>query len=158
GEELAQLAFPEAVDAPAPQPLPVSRSGRPVASTTPSQASRVLPWHSSSRHPVEPSSRTATHGALALLEQPQVYPDTRPATAQRTILLAEDDFRLASAMRSALELEGESEWNVTVAGTGSRTLELAMAHPPHVILLDLYLPDVDGSEVYRRLRSHPTTR
>jgi CheY-like chemotaxis protein len=157
-EEQARLAFPDEIDAP-PQRLPAPRSARPIASLNQSQGSRVLPWHSSSRHLAETSaSRTPTHGALALLEQPDVYPDARPVTSRHSILLAEDDFRLASAMRSALELEGESAWQVTVASSGSRALELAAANPPHVILLDIFLPDLDGAEVYRQLRINPATR
>jgi PAS domain S-box-containing protein len=40
---------------------------------------------------------------------------------------------------------------------GQRGLELARECKPDVVLLDLHLPDMDGSEVLRRLRSDPRT-
>jgi CheY-like chemotaxis protein len=41
---------------------------------------------------------------------------------------------------------------------GSRGLELARDHRPQLILLDLHLPDMSGSEVLERLRHDPRTR
>jgi signal transduction histidine kinase/CheY-like chemotaxis protein len=41
---------------------------------------------------------------------------------------------------------------------GSLGLELARQHRPDVIVLDLHLPDLDGAEVLRRLRTDPLTR
>ena len=41
---------------------------------------------------------------------------------------------------------------------GSRGLELAHDHCPHLIILDLHLPDVSGDEVLRRLLADPTTK
>lgn len=45
-----------------------------------------------------------------------------------------------------------------IAETGSEGLRLARWNPPTLILLDLMLPDTDGFEVCRRLRSDPSTR
>ncbi len=88
---------------------------------------------------------------MRLLEQPL------PATNSPRILIVEDDPRAAGVIREALELEGEPGWDIQVAGGGERALELASATPPHVVLLDVGLPDVDGAEVYRRLRANPRT-
>ena len=41
------------------------------------------------------------------------------------------------------------------AGTGQETLELAAAHHPDLVLLDINLPDIDGIEVCRRLKAAP---
>jgi two-component system cell cycle response regulator DivK len=43
------------------------------------------------------------------------------------------------------------------AETGQAGLDLAAGHSPDVILLDITLPDMDGYEVARRLRSNPAT-
>jgi DNA-binding response OmpR family regulator len=63
------------------------------------------------------------------------------------VLVVEDERAIAAPLRKGLEREGfEVEW----AETG----EAALAAPPaDVVLLDLRLPDVDGFDVCRRLRS-----
>ena len=40
---------------------------------------------------------------------------------------------------------------------GRQALELARAHRPGLILLDLHLPDISGEEVLARLRQDPQT-
>ncbi|WP_116246059.1 response regulator transcription factor [Nocardiopsis sp. FIRDI 009] len=63
-----------------------------------------------------------------------------------TVLLVEDDVRLADALAGALEGHG---YLVEQA----RTAEAALAAPPvDIVLLDLGLPDMDGIELCRRLR------
>jgi CheY-like chemotaxis protein len=91
--------------------------------------------------------------AVALFEQPLPLPEI----GSPRILIVEDDVAAAGAIRAALELEGEPGWDIQVAGEGQRALELASAVPPEVVLLDVGLPDVDGAEVYRRLRANPLT-
>jgi DNA-binding response OmpR family regulator len=78
--------------------------------------------------------------------------------ARSTILIVEDDPHMARLIRESIELEGEPGWVVQSAGAGLRALELADSAPPDVVLLDVYLPDLDGAEVYRRLRESPATR
>ncbi len=106
------------------------------------------------------SSRPATSGALALLDPPAVEtsPTRKPEVARRAILIVEDDPRMAGLIRAAIELEGEPEWAVRIAGAGLRALELSSETPPDVVLLDVCLPDLDGAEVYSRLRESPVTR
>ena len=43
-------------------------------------------------------------------------------------------------------------YEVEVAGTGADALRLAAEHPPQLVVLDLGLPDIEGTEVCRRLR------
>jgi signal transduction histidine kinase/CheY-like chemotaxis protein len=47
---------------------------------------------------------------------------------------------------------------ISEAATGSDALRLARAEPPDVICLDLKMPDLDGFEVLRTLKSDPATR
>jgi len=51
----------------------------------------------------------------------------------------------------ALRLEG---WAVRTAGTGFAALKTGRGFAPNVVVLDMMLPDMDGLEVLRRLRSH----
>jgi CheY-like chemotaxis protein len=68
------------------------------------------------------------------------------------VLLAEDDETVATAVAVALRLDGiELLW----ARDGAEAIELASADVPDLVLLDLDLPDLDGLEVCRRLRSDP---
>lgn len=62
----------------------------------------------------------------------------------------EDDHRLASTMRRGLEEAGLTADNVY---DGGEAIAAALSTPYDVILLDLMLPEVDGIEVCRTLRS-----
>ncbi len=48
-------------------------------------------------------------------------------------------------------------WAITVAVTGNLGFELARAHPPTAIVLDLHLPDIDGADVLHLLKTTPAT-
>lgn len=66
------------------------------------------------------------------------------------ILVVEDDAAIASLVSTALETRG---WVPLVAGTAATAIALAAERSPQVILLDLGLPDADGIEVVRRVRT-----
>jgi PleD family two-component response regulator len=70
------------------------------------------------------------------------------------ILVVEDDTDIAKMLR--IYFEG-SDYQVTLAERGEEGLEVCRAELPHVILLDIMLPDIDGYEVCRRLRSNLRT-
>ncbi|MBF0124650.1 MAG: response regulator [Magnetococcales bacterium] len=50
-----------------------------------------------------------------------------------------------------------NEYELFMATNGQKALELAEARRPHLILLDIMMPEMDGYEVCRRLKSDPTT-
>lgn len=70
--------------------------------------------------------------------------------AKIKILLIEDDKSISRFVTTALEGNG---YKVTAATTGKEGLTLAASFCPDVILLDLGLPDVDGLEVLKQLRT-----
>jgi CheY-like chemotaxis protein len=71
------------------------------------------------------------------------------------ILVVEDQ----DSIRRMIEaLIGARGYQVTAASTGTKAIDIALADPPDMVLLDLMLPGHDGFEVCRRLRSDPGTR
>lgn len=65
------------------------------------------------------------------------------------ILLVDDEVSIQRALGPLLQTHG---YEVEVAGTGQNALKAAAERPPDLIVLDLGLPDLDGSEVCRRIR------
>lgn len=53
------------------------------------------------------------------------------------------------------ELFGD-DYDLRTAGTGKEAMEIALDFQPDIILLDIMLPDIDGYEICRRLREHPS--
>ena len=66
------------------------------------------------------------------------------------ILLVEDDIEIGRLVRTVLETEGH---RVTVAQTCARGLIDAGSRKPDLVILDLGLPDRDGTEFLRALRT-----
>ncbi len=66
-----------------------------------------------------------------------------------TILLVDDDAGLLSTLSLNLRARGH---DVRTADTGEGALELARRTDPDVVVLDLGLPDLPGTEVLRQLR------
>jgi two-component system, OmpR family, response regulator RegX3 len=70
--------------------------------------------------------------------------------ARRRILLIEDEESISEPLAAALRREG---FDPQVAGTASDGLELFRSRGPELVLLDVMLPDGDGREVLRQIRS-----
>src|SRR6267143_1037635 len=76
---------------------------------------------------------------------------------QRPILIIEDDPDISESLKYNFEREGLP---VVTAPTGEAGLAAALneREPPSLIILDLMLPGMSGSELCRRLRREPQTR
>ena len=79
--------------------------------------------------------------------------DTDPAgdTASH-LLVVDDEPTLRELLAATLRFAG---FTVTSAATGEEALAAARDDPPDLVLLDVMLPDLDGFEVVRRLRTAP---
>jgi two-component system KDP operon response regulator KdpE len=67
-----------------------------------------------------------------------------------TILVIEDTPGIGRALRAALEAR---DYEVVLALTGNDGIEAAAVNDPAAVILDLGLPDMDGTDVCRRIRS-----
>ena len=74
---------------------------------------------------------------------------TPPASGGYRALVVDDEVPLANVVASYLERE---HFEVGIAHNGVDALALARDTDPHVVVLDLALPGIDGLEVCRRLR------
>jgi DNA-binding NarL/FixJ family response regulator len=77
-------------------------------------------------------------------------PSFPPAKVVR-VLIADDDRAFAESLMVALT-EGEQVDVVGMAGDGREAVELALQLRPHVILMDLRMPVIDGLEATRVIR------
>ena len=85
----------------------------------------------------------------------QPAPDAPIQSARPLRIMVVDDNEDAASMLASL-LEA-SDHQVLVEYNARKALELAAEKAPEVCILDIGLPDVDGNELARRLREHPTT-
>jgi len=75
--------------------------------------------------------------------------------ANRKILIVDDISQNIKVLGEALR----GEYTISFAKDGRRAIELARSEtPPDLILLDIMMPDMDGYEVCRELKSHQSTR
>jgi two-component system, OmpR family, response regulator MprA len=66
------------------------------------------------------------------------------------VLVVDDDPAVSGSIVRALRLEG---YAAEASGDGTTALHELALHPPDAVILDLQLPDLDGVEVCRRLRT-----
>ncbi len=74
--------------------------------------------------------------------------------AQERILIVDDDVDTLKLVGLMLQRQG---YQIVVASSGPKALALVQEEPPDLILLDVMMPEMDGFEVARRLRSDPKT-
>ena len=75
---------------------------------------------------------------------------TAPSMDEGTIALLEDDRALRESLRRGLRAEGFTVW---AAATGTEFLQMLEDHSPHLLILDVGLPDADGRDVCRAVRA-----
>ena len=75
----------------------------------------------------------------------------------KPVLIVEDDPDIAEGLRYNLEREG-LEARVALTGEQGLAAALDAKNPPALVILDLMLPGMSGTELCRRLRREPATR
>jgi len=77
-------------------------------------------------------------------------PLTRPDGSPIRVLTVDDERSLTELLTMALRYEG---WDVSTAASGLQAVKVARETRPDAIVLDMMLPDFDGLEVMRRIRT-----
>jgi two-component system OmpR family response regulator len=75
---------------------------------------------------------------------------TRPDGSPVRAVVVDDEVMLAELVTMALRYEG---WDVRSANTGQQAVGVIRDFRPDVVVLDIMLPDIDGLEVLKRVRS-----
>jgi signal transduction histidine kinase len=112
---------------------------------------------------IEAHSPGVGHGSEFIVRLPQLataQAQARPAlvaqgsdmTTKLKLLLVDDNVDSARTLAMLLELSGHE---VQVAHSGPAALETVATYQPACVLLDIGMPDMNGYEVARRLRSEP---
>lgn len=70
------------------------------------------------------------------------------------ILIAEDDANILISLDYLMRKNG---YEVYVAENGEEAVKLANEHKPHVVLLDIMMPKLDGYDVCRTIKSQKET-
>ena len=76
-------------------------------------------------------------------------------TGKPLVLIADDDPDILLLISLTLERDG---YDVVVARDGLTAYEAAVQRLPHLVVLDLMMPGIDGCEVARRLRANDSTK
>jgi signal transduction histidine kinase/DNA-binding response OmpR family regulator/HAMP domain-containing protein len=74
--------------------------------------------------------------------------------ADSLVLIVEDDHRFATILQNMTAKRGLKS---VLTASGEKALKIVQEYPVKAIILDMGLPDMDGSEVLRKLKSNPAT-
>ncbi len=75
-------------------------------------------------------------------------------TDKSQILIVEDDLDLSEMLNAYFRVQG---YDVLTAAWGEDAVNMSTEHTPDLVVLDIRLPDIDGYEVCRRLRTNRRT-
>lgn len=92
---------------------------------------------------------------LSLRDSPLILGPNLDGSLMARILVVEDEQDLRQVLAYNLRQAGHEP---VLAPNGEEGLRLAREHKPDLVLLDLMLPDISGTEVCKSLKDHPTTR
>ena len=70
------------------------------------------------------------------------------------LLLIDDESSIREVTKATLEATGN--WDVTLAETGEEGIMLAQQIDPHLILIDLMMPEMDGVTAFEKIRAIPS--
>jgi two-component system cell cycle response regulator DivK len=84
-----------------------------------------------------------------------MLPDPSLHSAQKTVLIVEDNELSLMLLTDLLE---HHDYTILATGLGETAIDLARQHRPNLILMDIQLPDIPGTEAARQLKQDEQTR
>ena len=75
---------------------------------------------------------------------------------KRKILIVDDEPKFTKIVK--LILESENSYEVRELNDPAMTVEAAYEFSPDIILLDVVMPEIDGGDVFSKLKTDPTLR
>lgn len=103
--------------------------------------------------PLAPHKALAPDSTDATAPPPRPADPADPASSSKRVLVVEDGHDAAELLRDLLESEG---YDVSLAADGVAALQLVATEMPHVCIMDIGLPGMDGYELARRIRRMET--
>jgi CheY-like chemotaxis protein len=73
----------------------------------------------------------------------------------KKILIVDDEVGMLESLERKLEADG---FEVILATNGQEAAERIFSYTPDLVFMDIVLPDIEGSEIVRRLQSDPVAR
>jgi len=73
----------------------------------------------------------------------------------KKILIVDDEVGMLESLERKLEADG---FEVILATNGQEASERIFSYHPDLVLMDIVLPDIEGSEIVKRLQADPVTR
>lgn len=67
------------------------------------------------------------------------------------VLIVDDQFGIRVLLNEVFQLEGYQTFQ---AANGPKSIELAKAHNPDIVLLDIKIPGMDGLEILKKLKDY----
>lgn len=128
-----------------PSHLPPDRRANAVRADDPGSATKGLPeWHEAIR-----SARSYRLQGIDEATERRVAPRPPSRENARTVLVVEDNPDMVRFLVALLAYD----YNVLTASNGVQGLRMALERKPDLIISDVMMPEMDGLEMCRRLRS-----
>ena len=101
-----------------------------------------------------PTKLDLVESSVVPIDEPNVYPiDESVENRENTILIVEDNPEVQNLLKDILS----SQYDIILAGNGEEGIEIAMEHQPNLIISDIMMPKVGGTELAATLKENFST-